>query len=447
MLIIFVTFASMAENPADSVSAKGSKKKDEVKSGWVALPLPVVAFNSDIGFQYGALCDLYYYGKPTWYPDFQHNLYFEISRTTKGGRIYQAYFDSKRLIKGIRFTSDITYLIEKALNFYGFNGYKAVYNRDWENDRLDTSVYKSRQFYRYERQLLKVTATFQGKFLTPKLRWLAGVSFVWVDIKPVDIERLNRGLPENKKLPYIPGLYDLYSEWNILKPAERDGGWNNYIRIGLIYDSRDNEAFTTRGIWSELIFQAAPPYIGNGEYSFLKFSAVHRQFLPLAGENLVFAYRLGYQGNLLGEAPFYIEPIMITSVAKTTTIDGLGGSNTVRGVLRDRVIGDGFAYGNLELRWTFYRFKLFNQNFYFAVNAFTDAGMVTQERPVDKSGIPTNIDQSQYFSNTAEYPHVGVGGGFHIIYNRSTIIAFDFGQPIDRRDGQPSFYVGIGSIF
>ena len=60
------------------------------------------------------------------------------------------------------------------------------------------------------------------------------------------------------------------------------------------------------------------------------------------------------------------------------TNEGLGGSSTLRGVLKNRVIGDGFIYGNVELRWKPIYFKLFNQDCYLGLNAFYDFGMVTK---------------------------------------------------------------------
>ena len=43
-----------------------------------------------------------------------------------------------------------------------------------------------------------------------------------------------------------------------------------------------------------------------------------------------------------------MQPYMITSFAKVTTTDGLGGAKTIRGILRNRVVGDGIVYGNLK---------------------------------------------------------------------------------------------------
>ena len=130
---------------------------------------------SDMGLQYGALANIYYYGDGSTYPQYFHSFYFEVSRYTKGTGINQFFFDSKKLIPEIRVTADITYLTEKALNFYGFNGYESVYNHPWENNKEDSSVYKTRMFYRYQRDLLADRGQFPGKVFSLRN------SFGWQD--------------------------------------------------------------------------------------------------------------------------------------------------------------------------------------------------------------------------------------------------------------------------
>jgi hemolysin activation/secretion protein len=125
----------------------------------------------------------------------------------------------------------------------------------------------------------------------------------------------------------------------------------------------------------------------------------------------------------------------------------LGGARNLRGIMRNRGVGDGVAYGNTELRWKFYRFGLIKQNFYLALNAFADAGMVVQKVEINKSSIPENVDQSQYFSNDPEKIHVCLGGGFRVVMNQNFIIAADFGKALDKRDGNTGVYIGFGYIF
>jgi hypothetical protein len=442
-LLIFPYFIH-AGNPADSLTS--GTKKDKIKTGWNFGGLPALSYDSDMGFQYGALANIYYYGDGSTYPQYFHSFYFEVSRYTKGTGINQFFFDSKKLIPKIRVTADITYLTEKALNFYGFNGYESVYNHPWENDKENSSVYKTRMFYRYQRDLLRIGADFQGKFFHPNLLWLAGFTFLKINTGPVNVDRLNRGVKESKKLPHVPGLYDEYVKWGILG-KDSAGGMNNFIKLGMVYDTRDNEPNPMHGIWDEAVMAVAPGFIGDGHYSFIKLSVIHRQYFTLAKELLSFAYRIGYQGTIAGTAPFYIQSYMINSFSQTTTIDGLGGSRTLRGILRNRVVGDGVVYGNAEFRWKFVRFHWIKQNFYLALNAFADAGMVVQPIAINKSGIPAGVDQSMYFSSDKESPHLALGAGFRIVMNQNFIICADYGQAMDIRDGSNGIYVGLGYLF
>jgi hypothetical protein len=439
-----LTASTYAERESDSTKTTGHAEK--IKKGWNFGGLPIVGYDSDLGLQYGALVNIFYYGDGSTYPQYFHQFYFEVSRYTKGTGINQFFFDSKKLIPKVRVTTDVTYLTEKTLNFYGFNGYQSVYNPSWEDDKQDSSVYRSRVFYRHERALLRAGLDFQGKFFDKRLLWLAGFTFLEIHTGPVDIERLNKGQKKDKILPHIPGLYDDYVAWGIIPDVERDGGINNFVKLGLVYDTRDNEPNPMHGIWSEAVLAVAPGFIGDGHYSFVKLSVTHRQYFTLMKNDLSLAYRIGYQGTIAGKAPFYIQPYMINSFSETTTIDGLGGSRTLRGILRNRVVGDGMGFLNAELRWKFVHFNWIKQNWYLALNAFGDAGMVLQPVSIDKSRIPDTIDQSLYFDGK-ESPHVAVGGGFRIVMNQNFIISVDYGQALDKRDGNNGIYVSLGYLF
>ncbi len=443
---LMLFWAPQMYSQQSSDSLKPSATTEKIKKGWNIGFLPVIGYSSDIGLQYGALANIYDYGDGSTYPKYDHSLYFEVSRTNKGGGINQFFYDSEKLLHGLRVTADVTYLTEKALDFYGFNGYQAVYNPLWEDDSQDSTVYKTRMFYRHERKLLRIGVDLQGKFSNQKIKWLAGLAFLKTETAPVDIDRLNKGLSDSKKLPDVPGLYDNYVSWGVLSPEEIKGS-NTVLRLGLIYDTRDNEPNPMKGIWSEVIFAIAPTFLGDGDFGFIKIAAAHRQYFTLINNDLSFAYRLAYQGTIAGKVPFYMQPYMINSFAQTTTIDGLGGSRNLRGIMRNRVVGDGMAYGNTEFRWKFYRFGLIKQNFYLALNAFADAGMVVQNIPVDKSGIPENVDQSQYFSDGPDKLHVCVGGGLRVVMNQNFVISADYGAALDKRDGDTGLYIGFGFLF
>src|SRR4030042_5658626 len=86
-------------------SVYGQEKK--VKTGWkFGGALPAVTFDSDLGFQYGALVEFFNYGDPSVYPEFLDHTYTEVSRFTKGSGIYRMMYESFHLIPGVHLTSD-----------------------------------------------------------------------------------------------------------------------------------------------------------------------------------------------------------------------------------------------------------------------------------------------------------------------------------------------------
>jgi len=99
-----------------------SLSKEIIKKNWNIGGIPVIAYNSDLGLQYGVIINPFYYGDGSTYPNYVHKLYFEVSRYTKGSGIYRFYYNSKYLIPTINTFFDISYLTDDAYDFYGFNG-------------------------------------------------------------------------------------------------------------------------------------------------------------------------------------------------------------------------------------------------------------------------------------------------------------------------------------
>ncbi|PLX12664.1 MAG: hypothetical protein C0594_02155, partial [Marinilabiliales bacterium] len=253
--------------------------KEKPKTGFNFGLLPSIAYNTDIGFQYGGLTNLYLYGDGSQYPEYRHSLYLEWARTTKGSGINKIKYDSKYLIPQVRITSELNYLTEQALNFYGFNGYEVEYNPEFEN--TESSEYISRMYYRHERKLLRFIADFQGNAYKNKLRWIVGIGIFDAKIGPVDIETLNEGKDESDMLPDTAGLYDKYIDWGIIGENEKNGGLTNFAKLGLVYDTRDNEPNPMKGIWTEAMLLTAPEFTGNKDYPYIKLIFTHRQYFTI----------------------------------------------------------------------------------------------------------------------------------------------------------------------
>jgi outer membrane protein assembly factor BamA len=425
-----------------------SAQETKTKSGWNIGPLPTITFDTDLGFQYGALVNLFNYGKGDIYPKYYQSLYFEVSHYTKGSGIFRFMFDSEHLIPGIRLTTDLSYLPDEAYDFYGFNGYDAVINKSWVDKDLDGgNDYITRMFYRHKRQLFRFKNDFQGKLSGEKLLWNVGFTIQNFNISSVNIAKLNKGKKIADQLPLVDGLYELYQDWNILTPEEANGGMINTLKFGLTYDSRDNRPNPMKGIWTEAGIETSQKFLGS-EASFSKFYFTHRQYFTLIPNDLGFAYRLGYQQTISGTVPFYYQSQVIVSALRGATSEGLGGSKTLRGIWRNRVVGDGFFYGNAELRWKAVRFSFINQNWYLGVNGFTDFGMVTKKI---KFNIPdltdTGYNPTDFFKSGAESLHVSVGAGLRIVMNENFVIAIDLGKALKDQDGGMGFYMGLNYLF
>lgn len=419
-----------------------SSQEEVTKTGWNFGALPTITFDSDLGFQYGALVDLVNYGDGSRYPNYDHHFYFEVSRFTKGSGINRFYYDSDKLIKGLRTFIDFSYLSDQAYDFFGFNGYDAVYNPGWIDDQ--SADYLTRMFYKYDRKMFRFKVDLQGKITSDKLRWLGGVNLLNFKIGQVNLDKLNKGKKGDDILPDVPGLYERYQDWGIISAQEANGGFLPLLKAGVVYDTRDNRPNPMKGVWTEVALEGAPEFLG-AESSFMKLSLTHREYFTIIPRNLSLAYRLIYQTTISGHAPFYYQTQVITSELKSATSEGLGGGSTLRGILRNRVVGDGFFLGNIEARWKFARFQFINNNFYLGLNGFLDFGQVTKK--IDATPTVNTVIPPGYFDYGAEKMHYSYGAGLRIAMNQNFIIKLDYGMAADKRDGTSGIYIGLNYLF
>ena len=126
--------------------------------------------------------------------------------------------------------------------------------------------------------------------------------------------------------------------------------------------------------------------------------------------------------------------------------EGLGGAISLRGVRRNRIVGDGLFYGNVEARWKFARFRFINNNFYLGLNGFLDFGQVTKKIEVDPKTAFLPREEA-YFDEGAEKMHYSYGCGLKIVMNQNFIISADYGMAADKRDGDSGLYIGLNYLF
>ena len=439
------------------------EKKDIVKKGISFGPLPVIAFDQDRGLQYGALLNLYDFGNGSTYPQPRQQWYIEASAYTKGGQKYVVTYDTRHLIPYVRMSLAANVMIEKALDFYGFNGYQSFYDFDsvtaLKNELKDDNYTRTTPanpehmtaFYRVDRLVPTFKADFSGSIWDKKLFWEAGYHFSWFRMQSIDQARVNKG----KDSVYMfsgQTLFDKYQDWGVIPEDEAGGGFSSALRVGLVYDTRDFEAAPSRGIWADAHAIIAPKFLGT-THPYYRYSATFRHYVPIVKDQLTFAYRVVYQGTMGKSAPYYVLPY-ITNVGLNFDREGFGGYRTTRGLLFGRLQGLDILAWNSEFRWKFVKFPLWNQNVALGLSAFFDGGMVT--RPYDMSynpapgtDTPTLHDAYNLYMSkgTKETPHMAAGGGLRIIINHNFIVAVEYGMPFNHQDGGGSLYINTGYLF
>ena len=514
-LIIFMTallaLPMAAQEPVDSVSTdtttvkvkklKRKKKPQEVdslgrkiKTGWNFGILPSVAYDADYGFQGGVLTNVYYYGDGSQYPEYIHSLYFEAAYTTKHHGIFRFNYDSKYLIPGYRLTLDATYLPDAMCDFYGFNGYDTRYHHEWVNwskkpEKMDVANYRSRVFYKYKRDLIRVAGDIEGT-IYKDLKWNAGLGVLGYIIDDCDINMLNGKneydptLDHQKALnPNEPLLYDKYKQWGLIGADEAKGGWHPYARVGITYDTRDKRQGPNKGIYTDAFFTYSAAFnaaYGNqatAGYNHLQFNFTFRHYIPCYYDKnginrITFAYRIGTQNLIAGRSPFYMNNYLNSLFIQRVYYEGLGGGNSVRGMMANRILANGFAYANVEFRFRVVNFDIGRQHFYIGLNPFFDLGVITQPYDLNElverhtngqyqdllaSMTACGDDYDTYFDTkdkNAWWPHMCAGIGLKVGMNENFVLSADWGIPVNqapynKQDNAKwaNFYVKMGYLF
>ena len=454
LLIFLIAFSLNGLSQNDTNKVENEAKKDIVKKGISFGPLPVVAFDADKGFQFGALLNLFDYGDGSHYPHPRQQWYIEASAYTKGTQQYFLTYDTRHLIPHVRMSLAATCVYDKAMDFYGYNGYRAWYDYEkvnyWKKQKDKTGIQPEYMtaFYRLERLAFSAKADFVGNIWKKKLFWQASYYFSSYKYSSIDIAKINKG-KDSVEMFSGQTLYEKYIDWGIISADEKKGGFTSALRLGLLYDTRDFEAAPSRGIWAEANVTLAPSFLGTS-HAYYKYNATFRHYVPIVKEHLTLAYRIHYSGTFGSYLPYYIMPV-VSNIGKEYDRDGIGGYRTVRGLLRDRVQGVDVGYYNLEFRWKFARFKLWKQNIYLGLNAFSDGAIVTRQYDISYRGEDNPLMKKEYEkyinANKSDQFHLTAGGGFRIAINQNFIIAVDYAVPFRKEDGSGSLYINTGFLF
>lgn len=442
-----------------SMLVLSAQEEKEMKTGWSFGVLPTATYSVDNGFQAGAFGDIYYYGDGKTYPDPLHKISWEGSYFTHSHRmrLYLAY-DSKYLIPNMRVNASVTYMTDPLYSMWGFNGAAATQNYDvWGNRDITVPLTdKNVNYYGMSRNMLRILANFQGR-ITDNLNWAAGVNF-W-NWKIGDMK--DNGVKVGDETHYYSTdatLYKFLVNNNVITAEEKDGGSALELNAGVVYDTRDMEAAPNSGIWAEAYLNGN--VIGQ---QYLKACAYFRHYISIPLDIIpagrpVFAYRLAWQHTIAGETPIYMIQNNPLLVQRNMISEGFGSSNTIRGLRENRILAEGMAWTNMELRIKLVKFTLANQYFYVAVNPFFDAGIITKPYKADALAKIADSDGKVYDpvfnalaktsdpiydANKVNALVYSGGAGLKIAMNQNFIVSADFAKCFT--EGMDAgLWIGIG---
>ena len=430
------------EKKVETTTADG--KKQTIKKGWNFAPFPSVGYNSDTGFQIGALCEIFNYGDGSTYPAYKHKLNIDLSWTTKDQIKLHFFYDSKYLIPKVRLTAAATYILAQMYPFMGFNGGASPYFEHFASGKKQENRVA---MYNVKRHSMRVMANFQGNITSNKFRWAAGIEYWWYGIEDITVKKKGTTAYDTTPNDYLTtqginsaSLWQLYKKAGLIHANEAKGGHHIELKAGLVYDSREHEADPSRGIWAELYAYGSPDILnGRGKegYNYLKLAAHFRHYVPVWKDKITFAYHLAYQGKLAGSAPFYTLQNINTLYLRQIISDGLGSINTVRGVPYNSVIGDGYAWANVEMRFKIVSFRFIKQNFYLATNPFFDMGACVQPYRLDEMRSVlsnpelTQAEKNLLYTGQKEKLHMSAGVGLKLAMNRNFILSAEVAVPLN----------------
>lgn len=377
--------------------AQPSSSPPRAASRWEVSGVPALNYDADEGFGYGAIVELYKYGAGAL--PYRFTIQPTLFLTTEGRRDATVFFDAPALLPGgWRLIAFAGREQQMAQPYYGIG------NSTARDPSLEEGA--NPYFYRFGRTRFRATADLQHRIpgVAARVLFGGGVSRAQVDPTPFD-----------------SGTTLLATELSGRTPAiDR----TNYVRAGLVWDTRDREIAPHSGTWAEAIVLRSSRSLGS-THEFTRWTTTVRQYVPLS-RRVTFAQRVLAQG-VDGNAPFH-ELATIQSSFKQQ--EGLGGSSSVRGLPKDRYIGKGMLVSNSELRWRAADFLLRGRASSLSLSTFLDAGRVWADR-FDLSTALTDL-------------HAGYGAGARLGFGQSFIVAVDVGHS---NESTAPVYIGLGWMF
>ncbi len=393
------------------------------------VPIPLLAFDPDIGWGTGLRLYHYSNGKKTdplfRYTPYFHRVFGQVFLTTKNAQFSIFDLDSPYLWSSLfRVRSRIILAKNPTTNYFGIGNQSlghfrlpvALQNQDAPHSFSKLEDYDKElnrrlpngetyaKYYKYNLHTTSWRLALERDFYGGLIRLMGGFRIEKNDVYDYTGDEVQTSSGKNGKM----GKTKLREDHEAGKITGFRGGMDNIIKFGIAYDTRDFEPAPNNGIFADAAVEVSEPVIGS-DFDYVRaLTAIRGYYTPfpkqlkmvLAGRGLYYAH--------VGKVPFF----NLATIANTQgKFRGLGGRRSLRGYKQDRFMGKVGALFNLEARWNFREFYLFEQHFALLFTPFLDAGRV--------------FDDTQ--ETTLAHWKQGQGAGLRIAWNQATIIAIEYG--------------------
>jgi hypothetical protein len=317
------------------------------KEGWYFTGIPLIGVDPDSGFNYGASIQWYDDGPKDspffYYAPYRKRVAVNVLRTTGGTQEYSVEYDQPYIADSPwRVRAFGGYLGNKFQNYFGigegtlgrlsFPGNPGTtYGKAsdyFDALREDRNGKTWARYNFYDKRQLLFMANLERDYLGGLLRPLAGLQVSHLEAVDYTGRELGGNINQETKLreDYLNGCIRGFG-----------GGWLNFLRLGLTYDSRDYEPDPTSGVLGQVLFEGTTRWLGaSSVYGHVTFAGQsYLRLLPKLAR-LVLAANVAYSAHL-GVVPFYAFPSM--SLPTDERKEGLGGWESLRGYHLDRFVG------------------------------------------------------------------------------------------------------------
>ena len=436
-LFVIVLLATSAR--ADKLTPEDLKRKNE---GAYVTGLPLAAYSTDIGFGGGARAYFFYNGKRS-DPRFANTpyltrMFLQFFASTRGLQFHWLDLDAPKVFSTkYRVRSQLIYGRNINQNYFGlgnaalqplhfpgaagtFDQYSDYYAAQQRVTGTGEAYTKYDQFD-YGKPLF--IASVERSLLDGQVRVLGGLGFSYATLRDYTGKRVD-AVDDFGSTHAIEAPTRMHEDCAAGKLVGCSGGWDNFLRIGAAYDTRDFEPDPNSGVFVDTGIDIGTVALGS-EYDYVRLLlAARKYYSPFPDKaDLVLAARGLIVWQSKGVPFFNMDALPFTEDVRF----GLGGHRTLRGYRQDRFVGHAMTAATGEVRWTFYRFKIKRQKFGLIAVPFFDIGR--------------SFDNFHAINFRDWRP--GYGGALRISWNQATIITVDYGVSSE----DTGFYVNFGHIF